>query len=229
MNKLFYISAAVLSFVPGICLAQNGSDVDQAIPIYFGQTVNGSVDGSTTCCQVYSLTMAKSQQITITAKATGASPAWNVCLNSPNVTTILKFDCVAGNSAYSGQAAVTYNYTAAAAGTYFLEVFARANNGVSYTLQVTAPAGILQVPNPPKAGCLSGQVDSITYSLQLISAELPDAVSIGAAVACATCSVKPPSIPALVKKMESAMAQNVGVSACYDASGNIFELTLNHP
>jgi hypothetical protein len=29
--------------------------------------------------------------------------------------------------------------------------------------------------------------------------------------------------------MEKAMGLGVGVSACYDATGNIFQLTLNHP
>ena len=87
----------------------------------------------------------------------------------------------------------------------------------------------INVPNPATAGCVTGQVDAITYSLQLIAAGLPDEVSIGGAKLCSSCSVKAPAYKELVDKMESAMGMNVGVSACYDNSGNIFQLKLVHP
>jgi hypothetical protein len=228
MTKLSTITAAVLSLIPAACFGQNGTDINDAIPIYFGQTINGAVDGSSTCCQVYSLKMAAGQKLTLTAKATATNPAWGVCLEAPSVTTIEKSSCVAGGGA-TNATAITYDYTAAAAGTYYLDVFANANRGTAYTFQVNAVNGILPTTPPVKAGCLSGQVDSITYSLQLIAAHLPDAVSIGGTQTCPTCSVKPPAYPALVEKLETAMARNVGVSACFDPSGNIFELTLNHP
>jgi hypothetical protein len=87
----------------------------------------------------------------------------------------------------------------------------------------------ISIPNPPTTGCLTGRVDYITYSLQLIAAGLPDEVSIGGSKACASCTVKPPLYPEISTRLESALKSNVNVEACYDSGGNIFQLKLVHP
>ena len=69
------------------------------------------------------------------------------------------------------------------------------SSGITYSLVVTAQGTPITVPNPQTAGCLSGQVDYITYSLQLIAAGLPDEVSIGGQKACPSCTVKQPLYP----------------------------------
>ncbi|MGH9664845.1 MAG: hypothetical protein ACRD9L_10520, partial [Bryobacteraceae bacterium] len=123
---------------------------------------------------------------------------------------------------------ISFDYQVAAAGTYFVAVTAFAP-GIAYQLQVTAQGPPIGVPNPAQKGCVTGQVDYILYSLQLIAAKLPDEVSIGGTKLCASCDIKPPAYPELVEKMEKAMAMNFNVSACYDTSGNIFQLKLIHP
>lgn len=100
--------------------------------------------------------------------------------------------------------------------------------GVVYNFEVNAHGTPLGVLNPPQAGCLSGQVDSLTYSLQLIAANLPDTISIGGVQACANCTVKPPLYSQIVDKLETALRSNLPVQACYDAGGNIFQISLQH-
>ena len=211
-----------------------GTDINQAIPIYFGQVINDIIDSNTRPVQVYSIALAKGQQFTATVKtASGGAVAWNFLLYGPTATTI-QGTCGSSLIAASGgcynynASSLGFTYLVATAGTYYLDVSAGAV-GISYQLQVNAVGTPIVTPNPAQAGCLTGQIDYITYSLQLIAAGLPDTVSIGGTQTCATCSVKPPAYPALVTKMERAMSLNVSVSACYDATGNIFQLKLIHP
>jgi hypothetical protein len=114
-----------------------------------------------------------------------------------------------------------------AAGTYYVTVAVN-NVGVSYTLQVTTQGTPQLQANPPQAGCLTGQVDYITYSLQLIALNLPDTISVGGTQACATCSVKAPLYSQITEKLETALSRGLPVSACYDAMGNIFQISLQH-
>lgn len=153
---------------------------------------------------------------------------------SPTVKTVRGLSCndspsVASNGSFAfNNASLTFTYQVASAGVYYI-VLSAASTGITYQLQITADGTLIGVVNPTSAGCLNGQIDSITYSLQLIAAGLPDEASIGGTRLCASCTVKPPAYPQLVIKMETAMSLNVGVSACYDAAGNIFQLKLLHP
>lgn len=236
MKKLtsILIGLIALAAVPAACFGQTGTDINQAIPIYFGQTINNTIDRTTLPAQVYSLTLAKGQGISATVtSANGQTPTWSFLLAGPGLTTIAGVYCsnsnfVAQGSCESTSAASTFNYQVAAPGTYYV-VLVTFSAGTAYQLQVTAQGTPIVTPNPAQAGCLTGQINSITYSLQLIAAGLPDTVSIGGTQLCPFCTVKPPAYPALVEKMEKAMGLGVGVSACYDATGNIFQLTLNHP
>jgi hypothetical protein len=220
----------VLAAIPAASFAQTGADINQAIPIYFGQIINDTIDGNTRCCQVYSIALSKGQQVAVTVTASSGNGYWGVCLEAPNVQTIQQSNCVAGSANWDYGGPFTLSYQVATAGTYYVAVVVGATGHTdTYTLQVTAQGTPITTANPPQAGCLTGQVANITYSLQLIAAGLPDTVTIGSTQACASCTVKPPAYPALVSKMETAMGLGVGVSACYDSSGNIFQLTLNHP
>jgi hypothetical protein len=73
---------------------------------------------------------------------------------------------------------------------------------------------------------LIGQVDYITYSLQLIALNLPDTISIGGAQACASCTVKPPLYSQSVDKFEVALRSSLPVQACYDTNNKIFQISL---
>lgn len=232
-NLYYWIGVAMLTAMPFAAFGQDGTDINQAIPIYFGQSVNDIGDVQTVPFRVYSMVLAKGQQITATLTAPQGQielSLWPSTKLSVAGQSYFGSSGVSGSliSNYSSGQATSWTYTVAASGTYYLVAYF-GSGGTHYSLQVNAAGTPLLVPNPPQAGCLTGQVDSITYSLQLIAAGLPDTASIGGVQMCASCAVKAPAYPALVEKLEKAMSLGVGVSACYDASGNIFQLKLMHP
>ena len=222
--RSFYTALAITAVALSLgrnAHAQDGTDISTAIPIYFNQIVTDTIDNKTRPAQVYSVTLAKGQQITITYAGNGGSYLILLSPASRSVGTGTRLGQDYGNNGL-------INYQVSTGGTYFVWVSANAS-GITYKLQVTAQGTPINVPNPATAGCVTGQIDSITYSLQLIAAGLPDEVSIAGTKLCASCTVKPPAYMQIVDKMESAMGMNVGVSACYDTSGNIFQLKLLHP
>jgi hypothetical protein len=211
----------------------SGSDVNTAIPIYFQEMVNDLGDKNTAPLKVYSITLAKAQQISATLSVPSTAPvaALDLELWAPGTTSVANCTYNRCNPSLpeqvsSGAHSVSVTYTASAAGVYYVLV-AFGSISVNYTLEVTTPT-----PPPPLAcngGNLSGQVDYITYSLTLVAAGLPDSASVGGTQLCSTCPIKPPQYPQIAEKMESAMSLNVPVSLCYDGTGNILQITLKHP
>jgi hypothetical protein len=224
MTKTAIWILAIAAAIPGASFGQtpDGTDINQAVPIYFGQTINDTVDVKTHLFQVYSVTLAKGQKFNATA---AASAGLYLLLVSSDVHTLTGFRCGCLENDYG--TGTSWNYQASTAGVYYLVVQAN-TAGTTYKLQITADT-IIPIDKPVQAGCVTGQVDSITYSLQLIAAELPDEASIGGTKLCPGCAIHAPAYPLLAHKMETAMGQNVGVSACYDAAGNIFQIKLVHP
>jgi hypothetical protein len=227
MGMMMLLAAAGSAQVP------DGTDINTAIPIYFGQVVNDIGDSRSAPLRVYSIALAKGQQISATL--TSPQGLIELSLYAPGRLT------VAGNTYFgssgvsgtvaesdSGGPATSWTYAVPTSGIYYVVTYFGAT-GAQYSLQINAQGTPLTTPNPQSAGCVTGQVDYITYSLQLIAASLPDEASIGGTKLCSTCTVKPPAYPQLVSKLETAMGSNVGVSACYDATGNIFQLKLMHP
>lgn len=223
--------ATILLAIPSHLQAQlpNGSDINQAIPVYFGQIINDIGDANTIPTKVYSITLAKGQQVSATLTAPGKNI--RISLYPPTILTIVgcNYNCSSGSVAdnVAGNAAAIAS-TIATAGTYYLKASFGAV-GTNYSLQVKAVGAPIVTPLPPQAGCVTGQVDYLTYSLQLISAGLPDSASIGGTQLCASCTIKPPSYPEIVGKMETSMGLGASVSACYDSTGNIFQIKLIHP
>jgi hypothetical protein len=128
----------------------------------------------------------------------------------------------------NGGRAVSWTYLVPASGTYY--VVANFGSGsVSYTLQVTTTGTPQLQTLPTQAGCVSGEVDYVTYSLDLIALNLPDQISIGGTASCASgCTFQAPLYSQITEKLEKAMAFNLPVSACYDSTGNIFQVTLQN-
>lgn len=88
----------------------------------------------------------------------------------------------------------------------------------------------LEAPtSPPISGCISGQVDYVSYSVQLLNFERPDEVSIAGTKLCAGCDIKPPIYPEFVRRMERSMSQKKNVEACYDSKGMIFKVKIVRP
>lgn len=218
--------------IPAVCFGQDGTDINQAIPIYFGQTVTDIGDSGTAPHRVYSITLAKGQQLSVTMTTPGPSKFMEIVLLEPTRKSVAGVGYSGDKGGlvtdYGNRSSVSFTYQVSVPATYFI-LADFGSTSLNYALQVTATGTPIATPNPTSAGCLTGQVDSITYSLQLIAASLPDEASIGGTKLCSTCTVKPPAYPQLVNKLETAMGLNVGVSACYDAAGSIFQLKLIHP
>ena len=225
---------AVAFAVPSRLAAQgpDGTDFGKAIPIYFGQTLTDIMDGKTKPDQIYSIVLAKGQSFSVTAKATSSNPFWTLILLAPN-TKIGARSCsdgaiLASGGCGSSATSMSFTYQVATAGTYYV-VLSVGSTGTAFQLKATAEGTPIAVPNPPSAGCLTGRVDYLTYSLQLIAAGLADEVSIGGSKVCATCTVKAPLYPEIVNRLENALRSKVNVEACYDSTGSIFQIKLVTP
>lgn len=204
----------------------DGSDVNRAIPVYFGQTIEDTLDRATRPSQVYAITLARGQELTVVTRPSSPK-AYYLHLLAPATPTIDRWNqfSVARDNQCCVASSRTFKYTASSAGVYFIWVNAD-DSSVKYTLQISAQGTPIAVPNPTTAGCLSGRVDSITYSLQLIAAGLPDEVVIGGTRACNSCQVKPPLYPEISNRLENALRSRINVEACYDAEGKIFQIKL---
>lgn len=98
------------------------------------------------------------------------------------------------------------------------------------SLPIQAPPGLVgRQTAPALSGCLSGQVDYITYSVNRLPFNLPDEASIGGTRICATCAVKAPLYGDFAARIESWMERRKPVQACYDANGTIFQVRLRQP
>lgn len=233
-NTLLFSLALFVLAAPGLAQEPDGSDIDKAIPIFFGQTVTDIGDRQQVRNKVYKVVLARGQQFSVTANSNTPGRAWWMGLLAPSVRTISsvqdtqRLASTAGSFFFNDTSGLTFNYQVPVAGTYF--VWLQFNSpGVNYSLRVTAQGTPIAVPNPTTAGCLTGRVDSITYSLQLIAAGLPDEISIGGVRACPACTVKPPLYPEITNRLESALLSGANVEACHDATGNIFQLKLVRP
>jgi uncharacterized protein (TIGR03437 family) len=82
---------------------------------------------------------------------------------------------------------------------------------------------------PPLLGCVSGQVDSITFSTALMSYGQADTVTIGGTMLCPACNLKPPLYEEFASRLESALLRKQSVQACYDNAGNVFGVKVLHP
>jgi hypothetical protein len=227
-KKTVLFVSALLAAVPAFAQMPDGSDINQAIPIYFGQVAAGIGDSVTQPHVVYAISLAKGQQMTFAANRTTAG-SWQLYVLRPSVATVAsaKAADVIANSGTSPSEGKSLDYLVPAAGTYYV-VLAFSNTGIGYELTLKSQGPIITLPNPISVGCFLGQVDYITYSAQLVAMELPDEISIGGAVACLTCTVKPPAYFQLTNRIESAMKAQLPVQACYDSNNIIFQVKLMH-
>lgn len=224
---------ALAMVAPGLMTAQDGpsgEDINSAIPIWFGQKVNDIIDSGLKPVQVYSIPLARGQRFSGTARITSEAACIGFNLYGPTKRTVagtaFDQDELREGSVCRGNA-VTWNYEVPAAGTYYVGI--RAENrdtGIKYELQVTAEGTPLVTALPTQAGCVTGQVDSITYSLRLLAMNLPDEVTIGGTRLCASCTVKPPLYSHITGKLETAMKSGINVEACHDSQGQIFQVKL---
>lgn len=218
-----------LGTLPILGQTPDGSEINKAIPYFFGQIATGLGDPQINPpFIVYSIDLARGQQITISGNVATGSGAIGLALLKPSALTVrsARTEDLAVGCLRCGQRSLSY--LVPVPGKYFLvvEFF---NSSLTYQVSANTTGTPVALPNPPNAGCLSGRVDYITFSLQRIASGLPDEVSIGGNRACASCTVKAPGYPEIADRLESAVRNNVNVEACYDSGGNIFQIKIIKP
>lgn len=219
----------VFASLPTLGQTPDGSEINKAIPYYFGQigTGLGNPEGNPPFI-VYSIDLARGQQVRVTSNKVNGAGGIRLSLLKPSATTVRSAQAadVAAQTAFCD--ACTVDYLVPVAGKHYIVVYFLSSS-VSYQVSARSAGTPVALPNPTTAGCLSGRVDYITYSLQLIASGLPDEVSIGGNRACAACTVKAPGYPEIADRLESAVRNNVNVEACYDSGGNIFQIKIIKP
>ena len=213
----------------------SGNDISTAIPIVLGQTINDIGDSSLSPNRVFKITLARGQAISAVLSVPRGNIFGKIDLLAPSTRSIATLtsnqilSCSGGSNCFSANnSGFDFTYQVPQEGVYFIRVFF-GSGGNSYNLRVTATGTPIAVANPASAGCLSGRVDSITYSLHFIAMGLPDEVTIGGTRACASCTVKPPLYAEISSRLEETQRTGGSVEACYDSSGNIFQLKLLRP
>ncbi len=230
MRQVLFVAGLLAVFSVGVRGQEpDGTDIATAIPIYFGQIVSDIGDVKAAPAKVYAITLARGQRISADASnqlRRGCN--WRLSIWGPssrNVAALQNRDVLADSGDRCLDNGLTVTYTVPAAGTYYI-ILGFGVSGVPYTLRVTSEGTPIAVPNPPTAGCLTGKVDSILFSMQRIAAGLADEVAIGGQRACASCTVKAPLYPEITSRLEGALRSGVNVEACYDSAGSIFQLKL---
>jgi hypothetical protein len=229
MRQVLFVAGLLAVFSVGVRGQEpDGKDIPTAIPVYFGQTITDIGDANAAQYKVYKITLARGQQFTVDAGSTGSDRCcWRLTLWGPAERSIatLPSSGLADSGRLGTANGLKIAYSVPAAGTYYV-LLGFSASGVQYTIRFNANGTPITVPNPASAGCLTGRVDSMLYSLQRIALGLPDEVTIGGQRACATCTVKPPLYPEVSSRLEGALRSGVGVEACYDSAGSIFQLKL---
>jgi hypothetical protein len=84
-KSAFFLVSALLAAAPAFAQMPDGSDINQAIPIYFGQVINDIIDGKSKPIQVYAIPLSRGQKVTVSAdiKSGPSNPNWAICLYSP--------------------------------------------------------------------------------------------------------------------------------------------------
>ncbi|MBL8217147.1 MAG: hypothetical protein JNK87_40880 [Bryobacterales bacterium] len=211
-----------------------GTDISSAIPIYFGQTINDTMDAQLRPRQVYKVSLARGQKFAATMSLGSSQTPANLAMYffGSNTRTVASIAC---NHGYNGQLSyadrsstrsLVFQYEVPVSGDYYLVACTNGSTGVTYNLRFDAIGTPLLTTLPTQAGCVTGQVDYVEYSLRLIAMGLADEVSIGGTRLCPNCPVKAPLYGSMIAKLEEAMRANQPVEACHDSNGNIFKLRL---
>jgi len=205
----------------------DGKDIATAVPILIGQNFEDAGSAATGSDRVYSINLARGQRVTFTRTMTQTN-SWcgSLALYSPTSRSVAQGERVAGDRACRGNETASIDFTVPATGVYFLNVFFGGGSG-SYRLQISATGTPIALPNPTRAGCLSGRVESITYSLQFIALGIPDELTIGGQRVCPSCQVKAPIYTEMAARLDAAMNAGTAVEACYDSAGSIFQIKLS--
>jgi uncharacterized protein (TIGR03437 family) len=91
------------------------------------------------------------------------------------------------------------------------------------------PSQMVSIATPTISGCLTGQVDYVTYQLGQVPFSIPVTASIGGTQLCSTCLVQPPTSAEFATRMEKSIQYKETVQACYDQTGTIYTLKVVHP
>ncbi len=133
---------------------------------------------------------------------------------------------------FVGLAQANIQVPSLASGDYPLTVTANGQTSRSVQMTVVAIPGGNGGGNGPPAGlpagakCVSGAVNSVTFSLEAKASRLADQVTIGDTQLCAKCELKTPVFGNFVAKLEIARNEGLSADACYDSLGTLNYLRL---
>src|SRR5260370_20265765 len=87
-TKMIFAAASLLAaLLPTGAFAQDGSDINKAIPIVFGQTISDIGDSSLVPNKVYKISLAKGQQFNVVADAK-SNPYLYLAVLSPSALSL---------------------------------------------------------------------------------------------------------------------------------------------
>ena len=127
---------------------------------------------------------------------------------------------------FVGLAQANITVPSLSSGSYPLVVTVNGQASRPVTMSVAGSGNSVDGTLPPGAKCVSGAVDSITFSLEAKASRLADEVSIGGNRLCAKCDLKPPIYGNFVDKLEIARNEGLSADACYDGFGTLNYLRL---
>jgi uncharacterized protein (TIGR03437 family) len=200
-----------------------------APPATFGQTVRTvpAAPGENLILYATGLGPVASGQPTGQLVQTPSATTNPVTVLIGNVKAPVQFAGLIGSGLY--QVNVTVPQLPSGDAPIVLSVNGVASSGPAF-VPIQAPPGPVGGQTAPAiSGCVTGPVDYITYSVGLLSFNRPDELSIGGTRMCSTCTIKSPLYPEFSSRMEKSMGQKKNVQACYDARGNVVQVTLVRP
>jgi hypothetical protein len=223
------VRALVLVALPCLAaLAQEGKDIDSAIRIVLGQTIQDIVDSALRPRFVYMIGLARGQEVTVTASPRNEQHVFFMSLDllGPGSRSLADSRNLAQGSRTAGTVKITY--TVATGGDYFVSL-GIGTPGVAFTLTTQARGIPVDAPPPAIKECVTGDVATLTYSLLSASINLIDEAEIGTARMCSTCSFKVPLYPNFVDKLYTAYQLQAPVEVCFDDGGQLVRLKLQKP
>ncbi|MDA2937708.1 hypothetical protein MYX75_05525 [Acidobacteria bacterium AH-259-A15] len=219
MYKLF---TTILAFwlAGSLVLAQEGSDIDDAIPLHLPADVfSGIGDSKTRRDFVFEVEAPAEVEFTITVTA-DKDNAFTAVLLTPDVPSLKDYYYYVLVWKPSQGKQVKIIYKTAIAGGYYLWVYFR-KVSVDFTVSIEA-AGVSLDTGETITLLPEGLITMIDYTAAGFAKE----ILIAGVLLCLTCDFKPPVRPQLVEKIEHAFYSTSQVQPGFDESGVLVKLTV---
>lgn len=221
--KAMILVLFVLLLISGsraIAQAPAGKGIDDAIPLAFNQTYSDLGDARGRPNWVFAVVVPKG--IEVTASLDTAIPGY-VRLLAPESRSFQNYKQLAVEGANSGRR--TVSYVSPVDETYYIWVEFQyySNTPSTASFEVVARPRGIPIATPPLVlrNCVTGVVQSITYSTLFLPYGRADEIVIGDTRICLDCDLKPPLLAALDVKLGNAYTAGTQVEACFTEKDGI--------